>query len=260
MGPLAERVAVVTGAARGIGFAIAARLVEDGARVAVLDLRAAEAETAASTLRRAGGISVGLPVDVSNQRSVQESVRSVVREFGGIDVWVNNAGIIRTSLIQDIAEEDWEAQFRVNAKGTFLCCQAAVPEMAKRGGGSIVNLGSICAQLPRVNSAAYCASKAAVVQFSRILALEIARHRIRVNVLCPGTTATEMLREVGRLNPDFERKAIEGDFATFRGPIPLGRLATPEDQAAMVAFLVSDAAAHITGQVLFVDGGQTLAG
>lgn len=235
---LEGRVAFVIGGTRGIGEAIVQRLAGAGARVATM-ARTADA--------RADGDVLVLKGDVAIQADVERGVAGVVGRLGGIDILVNCAGVVRRKPALETTAEDWDFILGVNVKGLFLACQAAASVMRKAGRGRIVNISSLGAELALVNRAAYCASKAAVMQLTRCLALEWGPYGITVNAVGPGITVTPLVRPFLDANP--------GKEATMTRKIPLGRLGRPDDMAGAVAFLASDLAGYITGQTLYVDGG-----
>ncbi|HTU00463.1 MAG TPA: SDR family NAD(P)-dependent oxidoreductase [Candidatus Sulfotelmatobacter sp.] len=249
------RVAVVTGAAAGIGFAIASRLARDGYDIGVADLDRVGAERAAEALQGLGRRAAALCGDVGDRKAAFRVLEEAGGALGGVDLLVNNAGIARLGPLATFSETDWRELFRVNVDGVFFCCQAALPGMLARRRGNIVNISSWNGKLGAPNFGAYSATKAAVISLTQALAREVASHGIRVNAVCPGIVAgTPMRREVERaglafgLPPSVERAKT----------IPLGRLATPEDIAGMVAFLASEEAAYMTGQAVNVTGGLWL--
>lgn len=254
----AGQVAVVTGAARGIGKAIAEAFAQRGAAVALLDIDAHRVAAAAMEISQCGAKTIAVSCNVSLKPEVVAAIERSVETFGRIDILVNNAGHLRAGSLLDTDEELWDRTFAVNTKGVYLVSQVVVPHMIAQGGGKIVNIASNGGVQPRIALLAYCASKAAVIHLTRLMALELARHRIYVNCVCPGTTETEMQREI-RKTVSVEQ-IIRGDPDSFRLGIPLGKIARPEDQAAAVCFLASNAANHITGQMLLVDGGHTMFG
>jgi NAD(P)-dependent dehydrogenase (short-subunit alcohol dehydrogenase family) len=248
-GLLTGKVALVTGAARGIGCAIAEVYAEHGAHVAVADVLLDEARTVAEGIDADGGRAIALELDVSDPSSVQQAVADVVAEFGRLDILVNNAGIHRGHLIVDFPLEDWEAVFAVNLRGTFLCSQAAARQMiAQGGGGCIINMSSASGKKPDPQGAAYCASKSAVIGFTRVLALELGEYGIRVNAVLPGATDTRMLRDV--------TDRVPGLMDDLVARTALDKIATPQDQANAFLFLASELASHITGEQLVVAGGE----
>ncbi|MFD8564693.1 2,3-dihydro-2,3-dihydroxybenzoate dehydrogenase [Streptosporangium canum] len=247
--------AVVTGAAQGIGAAVASALSEAGAKIAALDLddhvhRLADEVPGAHPYR----------VDVRDASAVTAVIDAIEREVGPIGILVNVAGVLRPGPAATFTDEDWRQTFAVNADGIFHTCRAVAGYMITRRAGAIVTVGSNAAAVPRVNMAAYAASKAAASMFTRGLGLELAGHNIRCNVVAPGSTDTAMLRTLWQnTDPaDARTTTLEGDPAAFRTGIPLGRIATPGDVADAVLFLASDHARHITLQELLVDGGASL--
>ncbi|MER8187934.1 2,3-dihydro-2,3-dihydroxybenzoate dehydrogenase [Kitasatospora sp. NPDC094015] len=240
---LQGRVALVTGAAQGIGAAVARALADRGAEVVATD-RQVPYEGVAR-------------LDVTDGPAVEALVDRVEREHGPIEILVNVAGILRPAPALEITDEDWAATFAVNTTGVMHTGRAVGRRMAARGRGSIVTVGSNAAGVPRTNMAAYAASKAAATMFTRCLGLELARDGVRCNLVSPGSTDTEMQRALWT-DPGAERRVIDGDPAGYRVGIPLGRIASPEDVAEAVAFLVGDRARHITMHDLYVDGGATL--
>jgi meso-butanediol dehydrogenase / (S,S)-butanediol dehydrogenase / diacetyl reductase len=250
-----RRVAVVTGAATGIGLAIAARLARAGYDVAVGDINTAGAEAAATQLRSVGVRAAAITCDVGARPDAFRMVDEVTRVLGAIDVLVNNAGIARLGPLATFAEADWRELFRVNVDSVFFCCQAVLRPMTTRGRGNIVNIASWNGKLGAPNFGAYSATKAAVITLTQALARETARSGIRVNAVCPGiVTGTDMRRDVERQGQAFGLPPSQ-DRATA---VPLGRLGQPEDVANAVAFLVSDEAAYMTGQAINVTGGLWL--
>ena len=239
----AGRVAVVTGAGQGIGRAVATRLHAEGARVAAFDVNAA---TVGEVARALGGETLGLQVDVSSPQEVARAFETVAAELGPVDVVANVAGIYgEHAPVREQSLDNWRRVLAVNLDGTFLCSQAALRGMLERGWGRIVNVASGQAIRPRPTVGPYAASKAAVIGFSKALALEVARSGVTVNVVMPGVTDTAMPRQHSseeRLRQQAERN-------------PMGRIGRPEDVAGVVAFLVSDDAAYITGQTVGVNGG-----
>nr|WP_281171342.1 2,3-dihydro-2,3-dihydroxybenzoate dehydrogenase [Patulibacter minatonensis] len=244
---------MVTGAAQGIGAAVARGLAADALRVVATDCDGAAARAVTASIRSA----VGLELDVTDRPAVLAAVEHVEAEVGPIGILVNVAGVLVPGAVVDTEDDAWDRMFAVNTTGVFLVSRAVARRMVPRGAGSIVTVASNAAGVPRVGMAAYGASKAASASFTRSLGLELAPHGIRCNVVAPGSTDTPMLRELG---PDAEDRVIAGDPATFKTGIPLGRIAAPDDVADAVRFLVSDRARHITMHDLYVDGGATLRG
>jgi 2,3-dihydro-2,3-dihydroxybenzoate dehydrogenase len=256
---LQGRKAIVTGAGQGIGQAISLALAAHGASVVVLDQNLPGAEKTAGLIAERGGSATAVQADVTDAGQVERGVSEAVAALGGLDLFVNNAGILRPGPLLESSVEDWDAQFAVNTRGAYLCLRAAAGRMVADGSqGSILLVTSNCARVPRMDLGAYCASKAATDMLAKCLAIELAGRSIRVNTLCPGSCDTELQREQWqRLGIGPERQ-IHGDLEKFRSGIPLGRLAAPEDVADMAVMLASDAARFVTGQSIYVDGGQTM--
>jgi NAD(P)-dependent dehydrogenase (short-subunit alcohol dehydrogenase family) len=246
------RVAVVTGAASGMGLAIARRLATDGSRVALLDLRAEAAQRAAEELREAGAQSLGVEADVTDRAAVDAALGKVRAELGPVAIMVTAAGLDAFERFGEITRESWERVVGVNLTGTFHCLQAALPDMLEAGWGRMLTISSSSAQSGAPRMAHYVAAKAGVVGLTRALALELARKAITVNVVTPGMIDTPMLR----------RAADSGDIGalekTAARVVPVGRAGRPEEIAAMCGFLCSDEAAFITGQVIGINGGMVL--
>ncbi|WP_329549534.1 2,3-dihydro-2,3-dihydroxybenzoate dehydrogenase [Streptomyces sp. NBC_01356] len=255
---LAGRLALVTGAGRGIGAAVVAALVEQGARVLATDLAF---ENVTALADKYGEQVTARPLDVTDAAAVEALVAEAERTLGPLDIAVNVAGVLRSSDVVDLTDADWAATFAVNTNGVFHVSRSVARRMAGRGRGSIVTVASNAAGIPRAGLAAYAASKAAAVMFTKCLGLEVASRGVRCNTVSPGSTLTDMQRALWNASTDQEeatRRVIEGDLATHRTGIPLGRIADPADIADAVAFLVSDRARHITMHDLYVDGGATL--
>jgi 2-hydroxycyclohexanecarboxyl-CoA dehydrogenase len=244
---LAGKVVLVTGAARGIGAGIARAAAEAGAAVALGDVAERTVREAAAAL---GARALPLVMDVSDARSVRAAVDEAEARLGPIDVLVNNAGIDVIGPFLDSSEETWERLWAVNLKGTLLATRAVLHGMVARERGRIVNLGSDAGRVGSSGEAVYSATKGGVIAFTKTLAREVARHGVTVNCVCPGPTDTALLEQV--------REYDEKLHASLARAIPLRRLGRPEDVAAAVVFLASDAAAYITGQTLSVSGGLTM--
>jgi NAD(P)-dependent dehydrogenase (short-subunit alcohol dehydrogenase family) len=238
---LAGKRALVTGASSGIGAAVARRLHTEGADVVLAD---AVAEGGRRLARELGGRAHAVELDVRDEDRVREATDE-------LDVLVNVAGIGSTTNAPDTPVEVWEDVFAVNARGTFLCCKHAIPGMVRRGGGSIVNIASVAGLVGLRNRAAYCASKGAVIAFTRALAVDHVADGIRVNAVCPGTVDSPWVR---RLVDDAGESLDD-----LRARQPMGRLGTPEEVAEAVVYLASDASSFVTGSALVVDGGLTAA-
>lgn len=253
MGRFDGRVAVVTGAARGIGFGTAQRFAAEGASVAILDLDEAAAGEAAGRVSTSGGRVIGIGCDVADSASVDAAVERVVAELGGIHILVNNAGVTRDNLLFKMTEEDWDVVLGVHLKGAFLMSRAAQKHFVAQKYGKIVNLSSTSA-LGNRGQANYSAAKMGVQGFTRTLGIELGPFGINVNAIAPGFIATEMTdataARLGLGVEEFRELAAQNN--------PVRRVGHPEDIAAAVAFLCSDEASYITGQTVYVDGGVTL--
>lgn len=247
MSRLEGRVAVVTGAGRGIGAAIARRLSESGAEVCVNDIDESAANKMAEALTEAGCVALPAPADVSIYEEAERLVKSAVESHGKLDVLVNNAGVTRDQLIMRMPEEDWDFVMRVNLKSAYNCSKAAVKSMMRNRYGRIINMASVAGIAGNPGQTNYGASKAGLIGFTKSLAREVGVRGITVNAVAPGYIPTE-LTEV--LTDDIKEAIL--------AQIPLGHYGTVEDVANAVAFLASDEAAYITGQVLSVDGGMVM--
>ncbi len=242
------RTAIVTGAASGMGLAVAERLVADGHNVAIFDLNGEGAQAAAAKIDGKGDRALGYQVDVTDRPAIEGAVRDVVDKIGPPTILVNNAGLTGFQPFLDITIEDWNARIEVNLTGTFHCCQVVIPHMLDAGWGRIVNISSSSTHGGVARMTHYVAAKSGVNGFSKSLALEFAGKGITVNVIPPGFIDTPMLR----------RAAAEGSVSMERSiaSTPVGRPGRPEDIAAACAFLVSEEASYITGQILGVNGGR----
>jgi 3-oxoacyl-[acyl-carrier protein] reductase len=244
------RTAIVTGAARGIGAAVAQRLAVDGFEVGVLDLDATACSTTVSSIEDAGGKALALEVDVVVRESVEAAVHQVAEELGPPTVLINNAGITRDNLLFKMTDDEWDSVLAVHLRGHFLMTRATQGYMTQAGWGRIVNLSSTSA-LGNRGQANYAAAKAGVQGFTKTLALELGKFGITVNAVAPGFIATDMTaaaaERVGMSFEDFQAAAV--------ATIPVGRVGVPRDIANAVAFFVSDASSFVSGQVLYIAGG-----
>jgi NAD(P)-dependent dehydrogenase (short-subunit alcohol dehydrogenase family) len=250
MTDLLGKAALVTGAAAGMGQATARLLAAEGAAVVLADLDLAGAEETAAEIRAAGGQAVAVRCDVATSADCMAAVGTAVSEFGGLDILVNSAGIIRRADVVETTEEEWDRVMAVNVGSVFLTGKHAVPVMAAGSGGSVVNIGSGWGLKGGDQAVSYCASKGAVVNLTRAMAIDHGPQGIRVNCICPGDTDTEMLRSEAR-----QLGLEEGAFLEESADRPLKRLGTPQDIAQAVLYFSSDSSAWVTGSTLVVDGG-----
>jgi NAD(P)-dependent dehydrogenase (short-subunit alcohol dehydrogenase family) len=253
---LTDKVAIVTGAGRGIGRAIALRFAQEGAQVVTADIEAATAHGTATAVEALGRRSLPLRVDLGEIADIHTLVARTLETFGRIDVLVNNAGVTKALNLFDITPQDWDWMHRINARGAFFCLQAVARQMVKQQYGKIVNIASIAGKGYRdTANIAYAASKGAVIVMTQVASQQLASANINVNAICPGPTQTTMLQGV-----EHDRSRQRGiplqEIEQHRiATIPLKRANTPEDIAALAAFLASDEAQNITGQAISVDGG-----
>ncbi len=239
------KVSIVTGGAQGLGRAIALTFANKGADIAIFDVNMESAQKVAKEIECIGRKAVSLKVDVSKHFEVEMMVDRVLQEFGRIDMLINNAGISQVVSIEDMTEEDWDRVMAVNLKSVFLCSKAVIGTMKRQRSGRIVNMGSVAGKVGGFTATcAYSVSKAGIMCFTKALARELAPFGITVNAVAPGVINTEMSENIAR-----------GDFSRYLKTIPLGKIGSPEDVANAVAFLVSDEASYITGEILDVNGG-----
>lgn len=255
---LKQQVAVVTGAGRGIGKAIAIALAREGASVAAIDINSEGATTTATEIRQVGGEAVGLAADVARNEDVACIMQSVAELYGRLDILVNVAGLISNTPVLELAEEEWDRVLAVNLKGIFLCCKHAAGLMVRQGSGRIINISSLAGIVGAPGQAAYCASKHGVLGFTKVLAIELGLHGVTVNAICPGNTETEMMLTVFRKRAASRGQTVEELAEGIIAKTPLGRFGRPEDVAQVVLFLASPAAAYITGQSINVCGGRSI--
>lgn len=248
---LKNKIAIVTGAAQGIGKAVARLYSEHGATVVLCDMQEEEVKTAAKEIEQStGNKAVGMAVDITQKTQIESVVEKTLGLFGRIDILVNNAGILKHVLIVDMDEKDWDKIFEVNVKGTFLFTQAVGKVMIRQNGGKIVNVSSCSGKKPTMKEGAYCSTKSAIIGFTRVAALEFGKYGINCNAICPGATDTDMVRKTFLTSPEIEIEWIE--------KTALKRLGTPEDQARVALFLASELSDHITGEAIIVSAGEIM--
>ncbi|GCE27420.1 beta-ketoacyl-ACP reductase [Dictyobacter alpinus] len=247
MGTLSGQVALVTGAGVGIGQAIAIELARQGAKVAVhYASSAAGAHETVGEIERLGGSAMALEARLGVVEECRHLVDSVINHFGGIDILVNNAGVTRADKFENVTEEMFNEVFQLNMRGYFFCAQQSIKSMEERGGGSIINITSVHGEAGFTRHSVYSSTKGAIIAFTRELAIELAPKRIRVNAIGPGLIEVPRYHEIPNYTTEFGNSLI-----------PLGRVGRPKDIAPTVAFLASDAADFITGQILYIDGGTS---
>jgi len=245
VGRLDNKVAIITGAGMGMGQAGALLFAREGARVVVVDWNAEAGEETVKKIRDSGGEAIFVKADVSRARDVENVVKKTVASYGKLDIIYNNAAIIgRPAFTEDVTEEEWERIMSINLKGVWLGMKYAIPEMLRRGGGSIINTASQCGDRGTRNLSPYCAAKGGVLALTRITAMELAKKNIRVNALNPGIIGSPMVLAMP-----------EEEIRGFEAIIPQGRLGKPEEIAYAALFLASDESSHVTGHTLVVDGG-----
>ena len=239
---LRNKISIITGGGRGIGLGIANKFLDEGAEVIVFDVME-KPENYNKQIKY-------YRIDISNFEEVGSVIDKIIRDFKKIDILVNNAGVIEIKPFLDIDETGWDKIFNVDCKGVFICSQKVIPHMLKNKSGSIINISSIAGHVVRTNHAHYCAAKAAVIHLTKCLAVEFAPYNIRINCICPGKTSSEMLEGILKNESIDKNKIIQN--------IPLRKLAMEKDIANVATFLASEEASHIIGQIINVDGGQSL--
>lgn len=247
---LDKKVAVVTGAGRGIGKAIALKLAQEGAKIIAADLDHGSAAIVAGEIEATGGDALAVKVDVSDSLSVDNMAKEALIKYGQVDILINNAGWDKIGTFMDSSEDTWEKVIAINLKGTIKCCKALLPQMMERKYGKILNVSSDAGRVGSSGEVVYSAAKGGIIAFSKALAREMARYKININCLAPGPTDTPLFAEVAADSPKLAEALIKS--------IPLRRLGQPNDLANAAAFLVSDAAEYITGQTLSVNGGLNM--
>jgi 3-oxoacyl-[acyl-carrier protein] reductase len=244
---LKDKVAIVTGAGRGIGRAIAHQLAKEGAAVACWDVDLESVSEMADEIKAMGRQALSAGVDVTDPDAISGAVEQVLSQFSRVDILVNNAGITRDNLLVRMSIEEWDQVLDVNLKGVFHCTKALARPMMKQRQGRIVNIASVVGLMGNAGQANYCAAKAGIIGFTKAVAKELASRSVTVNAIAPGFIETEMTKQLGEENRD-----------AFMQAIPLRRFGTPEDVALLVSFLVSEDAGYLTGQVINVDGGMLM--
>ena len=250
---LAGKMALITGGGTGIGRAVAVAFAAEGAKVAVAGRRAEKLREAVNEISARGGEAIAVTADVSSAADTARAVREVVARFGGLNVLVNNAGVLSATTVERISEQDWDRIMAVNLKGPFLMSRAALPEFRKVGGGAIVNVGSVLGLVAMKKRAAYCASKGGVTLLTKAIAIDHGHENIRANCICPSIVETELVSQLFD-TPDGDRVKRER-LAT----IPLGRMGRPADIAELAVYLASDESSWLTGAAIPLDGGLTAA-
>ncbi len=249
MSQLEGKVALVTGFGSGLGRAIAVAFAREGCAVAGTSTTASKGEETLGLIHSAGGAAMFTAADVRHHDEMRKVVVAVVERYGGLDIVVHSAGVRTNGAVTEITEEDWDRTLDTNLKGVFNVCRHAIPEMARRGGGVIINIAARSGMMGQAGRAAYCASKGGMVRLTEAMAEDHARQNIRVNCICPGPNRTPM---VDTSTPE--------KVARYADRVPLGRIGEPEDIARAALYLASDAASHVTAAILPVDGGMRLTG
>lgn len=245
-----DKVAIVTGGARGIGKAIAVRLAKEGAKVMVVDKNPDTPKDTVEGIKKDGAQATAIVADMTKAEDVRRMVQATMEQFGKIDILVNNVGLFTFEPFLDTKEKEWDRLLALNLKSTLLCSQAVLKEMVKKSYGKIVNISSDAARIGVTTMGSYSAAKAGVMGLTKTLAREMARYNININCVCPGLADTQMTADLVAFAPEMKEKMIKA--------VPFRRLATPEDVAAAVCFFASDEASYITGQSLSVNGGQAM--
>jgi len=254
---LGGKVAMITGAASGIGEATAKLFSREGAQVVVVDIDVEAGQSVTSSIREAGGEALFLEADLAQCEDARRVVERSVTTYGTVDILHNNAGILIFNNVVNCSEEEWDHVMAVNLKSAFLLSKYTIPEMMKSGGGSIINTASIGGLVGAENATAYAVSKGGMIQLTRSMALDYGPYNIRVNCICPGSTETPMLHHVWHIEGKSLGKDINGMRQTYMQGRPLRRIGTPEDIAYAALYLASDESKFVTGTCLIVDGGVT---
>ena len=255
---LESRVALVTGTAQGIGKATALTLAGYGADIVAADLQEDKIANTVREIQELGRMATGLKMDVGSKAEIEKGVGEALRIHGKIDILVNAAGICPSEMLMEIEEDTWDQVMRVNTKGVLLCSQAVGPQMIENGYGKIVNVSSIAAKTGEYGNGAYCVSKAGVSMLTQVMALELSPHNVNVNAVCPGYTDTDLLHNSFKMRDSDGVVSPENYQQTLVEKVPLGRMAQPGEIAELIAFLVSDKAAYITGAAVLIAGGKEM--
>ena len=243
---LKNKIAIVTGSRRGIGRSITLELAKEGAKVVVSDIDLKECQNVCDEIKKTGSDAIAVKCDVSKKRDVDAMVKKTIQKFKRIDILVNNAGVFLMKPFVQMTEKDWDFVLDINLKGVFLCANAVAKQMVKQKGGKIISIASIAGEVGFMNTSAYCASKAGIINLTRELAMELSPHNINVNVVAPGVIATKMTEDMLK-----DKKTKEVLLANT----PLGRVGNPEEIGKAAIFLASNDSNFITGHTLVVDGG-----
>jgi NAD(P)-dependent dehydrogenase (short-subunit alcohol dehydrogenase family) len=256
---LQDRVAIVTGGGAGIGRSVCVNMVKEGAKVVVADIDQAAAQETADRIKKEGGHALAIKTDVTQKPDTQALAETTLKTYGKIDILVNNAGTDIKGAITELTEKTWDTLMNINLKGVFLCTQAVSHSMIERRYGRIVNISSMAGKTGEPLTSPYCATKFGVIGFTQSVALELGKHNITVNAVCPGPVDTDLIRQSVAQSAKIKGMAPE-DFLQefFIDPTPLGRIAQPVDIARAVIFLASDDAEFITGSTLNVSGGREM--
>ena len=256
---LKDRMAIVTGGGAGIGRSVCVNMVKEGAKVVVADINQETAQETADTLTKEGGDAMAFQMDVTQKSAVQTMAAEALKAYGKIDILVNNAGTDIKGAITELTERTWDTLMDINLKGVFLCTQAVSHSMIERRYGRIVNISSMAGKTGEPLTSPYCATKFGVIGFTQSIALELGKHNVTVNAVCPGPVDTDLIRQSVAQSAKIKGMAPE-DFLQefFINPTPLGRIAQPVDIARAVIFLASDDAEFITGSTLNVSGGREM--
>jgi NAD(P)-dependent dehydrogenase (short-subunit alcohol dehydrogenase family) len=249
---LTGKIALITGGGTGIGRAVALAFAAEGAKIAVAGRRAEKLRGVVDDIRKRAGEAVAVQADVSRASDAARAVSEVAAQFGGMNVLVNNAGVLSATTVEGISEEEWDRLIAINLKGPFLMSRAALPEFRKARGGAIVNIGSVLGLVAMRDRAAYCASKGGVTMLTKAMALDHAHENIRVNCICPSLVETELVQQLFAAG-----EAGQAAKAARLTGIPLGRMGRPEDVAEMAVYLASEESSWVTGAAIPLDGGLT---